>query len=105
MAIKLSALRDRRPKVEPVEVELPDGDVVKFVNPVKRKGEDGIQALQELKAAENSDDMLKPFRLLAENGESDLEKFYANDATLEDIIDVLKEVSSEFEKQTGTLGE
>ena len=103
--IKLSALRDRRPKTEDIEVELSNGETVKFLNPIKRKGAEGAATLSKLQNAETDEDILGSFKLLAENGEKDLKKFYADDATLEDIIDVMKAVGEEIQKQTGNLGE
>lgn len=103
--IKLSALRDRRPKTEDIEVELPSGGKVKFLNPIKRQGAEGAEVLRKLQGADTDEDILGTFALLAENGEDDLQRFYDEDATLEDIIDVMKSVGEEIEKQTGSLGE
>lgn len=105
MTIKLSALRDRRPKTEDIVVELSNGDEVKFLNPIKRKGAEGLDVLKKLQQAEKSEDIVASFKLLAENGEKDLKRFYADDATLEDIIDVLKHVSQQISEQSGALGE
>lgn len=104
--IKLSALRDRRPKTEPIEVETTKGRIVKFLNPVKRKGAEGASVLRKLQEASSDEAILESFILLAENGQEDLDKFYEDDeATLEDIIDITKAVGEEITKQVGTAGE
>lgn len=104
--IKVSALRDRRPKTEPVDVETTKGRVVTFVNPVKRKGKDGLGILKKLAIAEARQDLEELFNLLAENGADDIEIFYEDDdSTLEDLIDITKAVSKKFEEQNGSLGE
>lgn len=104
--IKVSALRDRRPKTEPIEVETTKGRKVTFVNPIKRKGKDGLGLLRKLAVAQHKEDLEEMFNLLAENGADDIEIFYEDDdATLEDLIDITRSVTKIFEEQNGHLGE
>lgn len=104
--IKVKELRDRRPKSEPVEVETTKGNKVKFVNPVKQKGRDGLALLKKLSVAQAREDLEELFNLLAENGAKDIEVFYEDDdATLEDLLDITRSVSKVFEEQNGSLGE
>lgn len=104
--IKVQALRDKRPKTEPINVETTKGNTVTFVNPVKRKGRDGLAMLKKLSQAQAREDLEEVFNLLAENGADDIEVFYDDDdATLEDLLDITRSVTKAFEEQNGSLGE
>lgn len=104
--IKTAALRDRRPKTEDIIVETTQGREIKFLSPLKRKGEEGIAVLKKMSEAEASEDVSAVFDLLAENGREDLEKFFEDDdATLEDLLDVIKAVTGAIQEQSGSLGE
>ncbi|GAB3192165.1 hypothetical protein [Nesterenkonia suensis] len=104
--IKTKALRDRRPKSEDIIVETTQGRQIKFLSPLKRKGHDGLDTLQKMADAEASEDIRALFEMLAENGLDDLEKFFEDDdASLEDLLDVIQEVSKVIQEQAGSLGE
>lgn len=103
-AIKLKALRDRRPKTEDITVELPSGDELTFLNPIKRKGAEGIEVLNKLNSM-GEDEIEEQVCLLAENGRDDLEKMYAEELTLEDLLEIMTEVGKKIEEQVGSLGE
>lgn len=107
MAIKTKALRDRRPKTEPVEVETSEGNVVRFVSPLSKKARGGLEALELMQSAETRDDVKNIFKALAENGVEDMDRIIEDDdPILFDLLEIVKEVSHEFEKQAGsTLGE
>lgn len=107
MAIKTKALRDRRPKTEPVKVETDAGNVVKFLSPLSKKARGGMEALELMTSAESREDVANIFKALAENGIEDMDTIIEDDdPTLGDLLEVIKAVSEEFEKQSGsTLGE
>ena len=107
MAIKTKAVRDRRPKAEPVEVETDAGNIVRFVSPLSRKAKRGLDALELMTSAQSREDVRSIFEALAENGVDDMEVIIADDdPELGDLLEVIKEVAGEFEKQQGsTVGE
>lgn len=107
MAIKTKALRDRRPKTEPIEVETDAGNIVKFVSPLSKKARGGMEALELMTSAETREDVTNIFQALAENGSDDMDTIITDDdPTLGDLLEIVKEVSAEFEKQQGsTVGE
>lgn len=107
MAIKTKALRDRRPKTEPVEVETDKGNTVKFVSPLSKKARGGMEALELMTSAQTREDVKSIFKALAENGETDMDTIITDDdPTLGELLEVVKAVGEEFEKQQGsTVGE
>lgn len=107
MAIKTKALRDRRPKVEPVEVETEAGSIVRFVSPLSKKARNGMEALELMTNAETREDVANIFAALAENGVEDMDTIIDDDdPTLGDLLEIVRAVSAEFEKQAGsTVGE
>ena len=103
MAIKTKSLRDRRPKTEPVEVETDKGNVVKFLSPLSKKARGGMEALELMTSAESREDVANIFKALAENGIEDMDTIIEDDdPTLGDLLEVIKAVSEEFEKQQGS---
>lgn len=104
--IKTKALRDRRPKSEDIIVETTKGRQIKFVSPLKRKGQDGLDLLKRMAEADAEEDVASLFDMLAENGREDLDKLFEDDdATLEDLLDVIKAVTGSIQDQAGSLGE
>ena len=107
MAIKLSALKDRRPKTEPVEYETTEGNTVEFVSPLSKKARNGMEALALMSSAETREDVRNIFKALAKNGADDMDTIIDDDDPfLSDLLEIVREVSAEFEKQAGsTVGE
>ena len=107
MAIKTKALRDRRPKTEPVKVETDAGNVIHFISPLAKKAHDGLEALALMSNPQSREDVRTIFKATAENGEADMETIIEDDdPTLGELLEVIKAVSEEFEKQAGsTVGE
>lgn len=104
--IKTKALRDRRPKSEDIIVETTKGNKIKFLSPLKRKGHDGLETLKNMATADQQEDVSAIFELLAENGKTDMDTLIEDDdATLEDLLDVIKAVTGAIEEQAGSLGE
>lgn len=107
MAIKTQALRDRRPKTEPIEVETSEGNIVRFLSPLQKKARGGMEALGLMNSAETREDVTNIFRALAENGVEDMDRIIEDDdPLLFDLLEIVKEVGKEIEKQSGsTVGE
>lgn len=107
MAIKTKALRDRLPKTEPVKVETDAGNEVRFLSPLSKKARGGMEALELMTNPQTREDVTNIFKALAENGVEDMDTIIEDDdPTLGELLEVVKAVSEEFEKQQGsTVGE
>lgn len=107
MAINTKALRDRRPKSSPVELETTAGNKIRFTNPFKDMELSKSEELfAKMDGAKTVSDIKAIFVGLAKNGKADWDKFVADDSpTLEDLQDVLQGITEEFSNTTGTPGE
>lgn len=108
MSIELSSLRDRRPKSQPIEYKTSKGNVVKFQNPMKgMKGRKGLREMKRAAVAEQNADIEVMFEIYAIDGTEALDKILEDedDATMEDLMDIIMAVATEVRDQSGDLGE
>lgn len=105
MAKKYVPLRDRLPKDEPIERELPGGEVVAFRSPLKY--EDGtlfevMGKLENLKASQ----ITEVVNAMALDPAAFNKAIEDDDAMVDaDVIGLLTQMGEEFGERMGTVGE
>lgn len=103
MAIKTKALRDRRPKTEPVEIETDAGNKILFRSPLNKKARSGMESLELMASAQTREDVSQIFAAMADNGVADMDQIIEDDdPELGDLLEIVKEVGAEFERQAGS---